>query len=257
MCIKALKPWMFFLVGHGVIVDVGSFWKQHSSGQDVLSKGERSQIRAELLQEWQNLNDMFVHEEQEKLESHEQLPSKCAQLGLCVCDGAGLQCWVYHERLVWFLKPHFTPRRVRRQRDAEGRMVHVELPPAEKQAQSKLKSNRKALEDGFVVVRIRLTDSETLPAHIPLCASVHPSWGRLGLESLGYRSVASEASTDCLWLHLGHVNYSTWSMAVLRLEPDGGPDERGYQRLEVPNPPEARAFRARLFVCPDGHGFEI
>ncbi|CAE7346263.1 unnamed protein product [Symbiodinium microadriaticum] len=181
-------------------------------GEDVLSKGERSQIRAELLQEWQDLNDMFVHEEQEKLESHEQLPSKCAQLGLCVCDGAGLQCWVYHERLVWFLKPHFTPRRVRRQRDAEGRMVHVELPPAEKQAQSKLKSNRKALEDGFVVVRIRVTDSEALPADIPLCASVHPSWGRLGLESLGYRSVASEASTDCLWLHLGHVNYSTGQM---------------------------------------------
>ena len=116
-----------------------------------------------------------------------------------------------------------------------------ELPPSEKPRQARLQENRKFLNDAFIVLRLRVKPEEdfAFPAS-DRPRPLHKSWLMLASED------GDPGKGCCLWLHLGHVNLSTWMLGVLLLDPSGPPDENGRQRLQVPDPAQAflsvRAF---------------
>ncbi|CAE7197677.1 unnamed protein product [Symbiodinium sp. CCMP2592] len=201
-------------------------------GQDFLAGSGRSKDRAKLLESWRDLNDIVFHDEQPPLDGELQEPlSRCNQLGLCVCEGKGLRAWLFHARLTLFLKAEFTPKRQKKQQNIHGIM---ELAASEKPKQARLQQNRKLLNDAFIVLRLQVKPEEDFA----FPASSHPrplhnSWLTLATQQ-------NDPGKGCLWLHLGHVNLSTWMLGVLLLDPSGPPDENGRQRLQVPDP--ARAF---------------
>ena len=223
-------------------------------GQEVLSHGERSDLRAALFREWQGMNDMLVHDEQPALlDNRQHLPSRCNQMGMCICEPPGVKAWLFHGRLTSCLKPFFTPKRQRRQRDSNGRMVAVELPAAEKPKQAKLKLNRQLLQDGFIVVRLDVSESKPEARAEGDSAEsqgfVHRSWRKLSDRSLSSGADDdSESSPHTVWFHLGHVNYSTWALGLLKLYQLGGPDEQGYLKLDCGSPCEA-SHSLRMLVA--------
>ncbi|CAE7215305.1 unnamed protein product [Symbiodinium sp. CCMP2592] len=202
-------------------------------GQDFLAGHGRSTDRAKLLQSWRDLNDIIFHDDQPPLDGELQEPlSRCNQLGFCVCEGEGLRAWLFHARLTLFLKAEFTPKRQKKQQNIHGIM---ELAASEKPKQARLQQNRKLLNDAFIVLRLRVKPEEDFA----FPASSHPR----PLHNSWLTLAAEQNNADkgfCLWLHLGHVNLSTWMLGVLLLDPSGPPDENGRQRLQVPDP--ARAF---------------
>ena len=211
--------------------------------EDLLANQQRSTLRSKLLEEWQDMSDMHLHEEQDPLpEAASNLPTRCNQLGMCVCTSKGLQAWIFQSRLAFCIKPFFTPKRQQRKPDSSGNLVAVELSDDQKQQQAKLKLNRASLEEGFIVLRLKACSS---PASIDprKAAFMHGSWQEIAARRFG--PVAPDSVSE-LWLHLGHVNYTTWASGVLKLDHVAGPDEQGYWTLEVLNPAEA-SHSVRMF----------
>ena len=209
--------------------------------QELLADGERSRIRARLLEAWEDLHDMRLHDEEPQIQDNSSnMPSLCNQLGFCVCEqgGLGMKSWLFHRRLTVFLKSVFVPRRTKRKQDESGRMVPVDLTPAQQQSQAKLKRQRSLLNDAFIVLKIEASSNHVLTDVLPSESFVHSSWMRMALSPLQH-------GPSCLWLHIGHVNFSTWAMGFLKLH-EVDKDENGYTRLSVGDVAEAchsvRAF---------------
>ena len=216
--------------------------------QDLLSVGEKSTLRAALLDKWESMCDMILHTDETPVpDASDALPTRCAQLGMCVCASHGLQAYLFHCRLIFCLKAFFTPKRSRRIRDAAGNMVVKELSQAEQLQQTKLKSNRKLLDDGFVVVCLRPSNRTTSAEEVLPPKSMHSSWKALAMTAMNVSAGAEADSPSCLWLHLGHINYTTWALGVLRLDEAGADADRPeYMRLQVPTPQEC-CHSVRMF----------
>ncbi|CAE7653893.1 unnamed protein product, partial [Symbiodinium necroappetens] len=129
--------------------------------------------------------------------------------------------------------------RARRIRDASGNMVAQELSQAQQHQQTKLKSNRKLLDDGFVVVCLR-PSSRAVPTEEVLPQKyMHSSWKALAMAAMNVRVEGGADSPSALWLHVGHINYTTWALGVLRLDEAGADEDRPeYLKLQVPTPQE-------------------
>ena len=220
----------------------------HSPDQGLLSVGEKSTLRGMLFDKWESLCDMILHTDQEPVEDvADALPTRCAQLGMCVCESRGLQAYLFHSRLVYCLKPFFTPRRARRIRDASGNMVAQELSQAQQHQQTKLKSNRKLLDDGFVVVCLRPSSRAVPTEEVPPQKYMHSSWKALAMAAMNVRVEGGADSPSALWLHVGHINYTTWALGVLRLDEAGADEDRPeYLKLQVPTPQES-CHSVRMF----------
>lgn len=200
------------------------------------------------------MNDLYIHDEQVPINPGDRAKTQslCNQLGLCVCQDDGQKALRFQQQLAFFLRHDFTPKRKRKQRDGSA---PEPLSAAETLKQSTLKRNRQLLSEAFVVLRLQPAIS-TLPDDYepPTERSVvHNSWTELAMKELGLDLSGSSRATsaaDALWLHVGHVNFSSWYMGLLELNHVSGPDETGYIRLHVSNPAKAshsvRAFAQNI-----------
>ncbi|CAE7237037.1 unnamed protein product [Symbiodinium sp. CCMP2592] len=217
-------------------------------GEDLLSVGEKSTLRASLLDKWQSMCDLILNTDETPFpDASDALPTRCAQLGMCVCASRGLQAYLFHCRLIFCLKAFFTPKRSRKIRDAAGNMVIKELSQAEQHQQTKLKSNRKLLDDGFVVVCLRPSSRTAAAEEVLPHKYMHSSWKALALTAMNVSAEGEADSPTSLWLHLGHINYTTWALGVLRLDEAGADEARPeYTKLQVPTPQEC-CHSVRMF----------
>ncbi|CAE7213542.1 unnamed protein product [Symbiodinium sp. CCMP2592] len=215
---------------------------------DLLSVGEKSTLRASLLDKWQSMCDLILNTDETPFpDASDALPTRCAQLGMCVCASRGLQAYLFHCRLIFCLKAFFTPKRSRKIRDAAGNMVIKELSQAEQHQQTKLKSNRKLLDDGFVVVCLRPSSRTAAAEEVLPHKYMHSSWKALALTAMNVSAEGEADSPTSLWLHLGHINYTTWALGVLRLDEAGADEARPeYTKLQVPTPQEC-CHSVRMF----------
>ena len=205
--------------------------------QELLSVGERQGHRAALNNEWKKMRDIIFHDQQAPIRGVTVQRSLCQKLGMCVCTGdkVGRKALLFHKGLVSFARPLFTPKRQRQKPLPDGRMVPVQMTPAQQEQQAVLKGRRAVLDDGCLVFRLQ---HQSESAAVSEARFVHTSWSNLARRSLGQRADGSRPST--LWLHIGYVNLSTWEMAILPLCADGEPDSEGLQRLVVQSPYAAK-----------------
>lgn len=151
----------------------------------------------------------------------------CCLLGVCLCKGQGLTAARYHQNLIALLKKSFTPFRKRK----DG----LPLEAAKQAQQDVLKAHRALLDNGGVVLKLHVSsESETLPDSEG-GEEVVGEWEDLLLADVGF---TKEERNICFWFHVGYVNYSSWQLSLLRLQP--APHDRqlqssyGFIRLELP-----------------------
>ena len=195
--------------------------------------GSRSDLRANLQKGWESMHELYVHEEQPPVKEAPSETTLCSRVGHCVCSGLGLKALCCHRRLVQFLRPLFTPKRKRKKQ--EGQAKQVELSAAEKAKQELLLTHRKLLTEAFIVLRVAHEGSveQADGAEAPF-QDLGRSWSEMALQALGCTS--DPAAQQPLWMHIGHLNLTTWSMAVLPLDLDAEPRHDGLLRLNVKRP---------------------
>ena len=215
-------------------------------GQVLLSRGQRSDFRANLVTEWERMHELCVHDEQTTIQGDEKTGTVCARLGICVCEGLGLKALRCHRRLVELLRPQFTPRRKRKKNTA----APAPMSQLEKDRQTALATHRRLLQEGFIVLRlehkpeVRFATGSEAPFQF-----LSPAWTNMALRSLGTTAQPDELPT--VWIHLGHLNFTTWSMAVLVLEEDPEPRADGLLRLVVKQPYRACDALSCFLECMD------
>ena len=202
----------------------------------MLSAGNRSDLRSWLSKKWEDMRDLYVHSDQPESNDPIVNPTMCSRLGMCVCEGLGLKALRFHQKFVLFLKPEFTPRRRRKKKQADGSYKVPELPPAEKAKQEAVAGHRRLLQESFVVLHLqhpecRSGNSSTVPFQT---FSLDASWSDMALRALGASANPQEAGD--VWVHIGHMNFTTWTMAVLQLFPDEQDREDGRVKLLVNQP---------------------
>ena len=208
--------------------------------QVLLSAKNRSDLRSAVLSKWEQMHELYVHAEQPQDDRATEPPSMCQRWGMCVCSGLGLKSFRFHSALVKFLKPSFTPRRRSRKKQPDGTFKTVDLPPSEKAQQAVLTTHRLMLREAFIVLRLehKSVCSATPEGRSPFAhRSLHPAWSDLAMRALGSAADASDVKT--VWLHVGHVNFTTWNLAVLSLTEDAEERDDGCLRLSVGKPYKA------------------
>ena len=66
---------------------------------------------------------------------------------------------------------------------------------------------------------------------------LHQSWSDMALRALG--TTDNTDDLNVVWLHVGHVNFTTWNFAILSLSEDGEERADGCVRLVVGQPCKA------------------
>lgn len=206
-------------------------------------------MKQRLLEDWENRSKMFLHSTLPVIKESDFQQSRCQQLGVCVCKGVGRASWLLAKALTQFLKPPFTPPRKKRNSE-EARAA--EQSPEDKRK----KLNRKLLTSGMIVLKLspRAAKAKADDRALEDLGGFGPDWAAFALASLAadepLSSQERNASLQEVWLHIGHVNLSSWAVTIMRLMPVGAESDQGFQRLEVRSmfvKPAAIAF-AELFT---------
>ena len=188
-----------------------------------------------MLDRWEQMHELYNHDEQRAVQNTVPDETLCRQMGFCVCDGLGFKALCFHRKLVACLRPQFTPVRRRKKLQPDGTKKIPELPPAEKEKEAVVRGHRKLLQESFIVLRLQHVGYEASAGARPSATNfLHDSWSRMAYKALGLANPQEDPKT--LWLHIGHLNLTTWRMAVLPLDEDPEQQDDGSVRLTVQKP---------------------
>ena len=143
----------------------------------------------------------------------------CCLLGRCVCQGRGLQGLQFAKNLCAFLRQTFVPIRVRKK---------TPLSEAAQIRQTKLKSNKARLDSGHIVLQLRRVSPREDSG---LQEAISDGW----LGELMNGIMDPDHLQDEFWFHVGYVNYVSWQVSYLQLQPkDEAVSAAGLRKLHLP-----------------------